>query len=422
MGKRKVIAFVQARMGSNRLPGKVLKEIEGSPLLGILINRLKFCSLLNNIVIITSGSPKDDIIVDFCKKEGIEYFRGPEDDVLGRYYWAAYEYKADIVVRITADCPLIDPRIVDKMVGTFLSKKCDFLSNMEPLPNTYPDGMDVSVLDFKALEKGWKEANRPSEREHVIFYFYKNPDKFKILKMECEQDYSDYRFTVDYPEDYELIKMLMLKLKEKEKFGHLEDLIEIMEENPELKQINSGHRIGEGWQLSFAKDEQIEKIQAKKAEPLNCIKSDELWMEVIKVIPGGAQTFSKMPYQHVEGVAPKFLIRGKGCRVWDLDGNEFIDSILGLGAILFGHCNKEINNFAFEIAKDYFTTPSLPHPLEYELATRLIELIPCAEMVRYAKNGTDVTSAAVRLARYVTKRDVIACTGYHGWKFFSIMI
>lgn len=416
MEKKKVVGIIQARMNSTRLPGKMLRGINGKTFLGIQIERLKRSNALDTICVATSGRPHDDPIADYCRINSIEYYRGSEIDVLDRYYHTAKKFGADVVVRFCGDCILIDPCIVDEMIGEFLSYhgNTNYLSNVEPLPTTYPDGMDVTIVSFEALEMAWREAINPSDREHFTFYFYNNSDKFNIKRKDLPRDLSSYRMCLDYPEDETLIKAVLKELDERKIFGNMKELVSIVDEKG-LKGINEKYKFGMGWKSSFEKDEKRMFLKTEKAPPLDNRKGNELWEKVIKVIPGGAQTFSKMPYQHVEGVAPKFLLRGKGCRVWDLDGNEFVDSILGLGAILLGHCNDEVNEAFYETSKDYFNTPSLPHPLEYKLAVALNEIIPSSEMVRFAKNGSDVTSAAVRLARHVTKRDIIACTGYHGW-------
>lgn len=158
---------------------------------------------------------------------------------------------------------------------------------------------------------------------------------------------------------------------------------------------------------------------AKSAQALRLKKTEKLWAETISRIPTGAQTFSKAPFQHVNGVSPKLLVRGKGCRVWDADDNEYIDYILGLGPAILGHADEEINAAAFE-AMEQGIAMSLPHPMEAKLAKVLIDIIPCAEMVRFGKNGSDVTAGAVRAARAITKRDKIACCGYHGWQDWYI--
>lgn len=417
MSKKRVVGLIQARLGSSRFPEKIFQMVNGKTLIQIQIQRLKESKCLDDIGIVTTGSPQDDPVAEFCKGNSIKCYRGSEIDVLDRYYQAACKFEADVVVRLCGDCPLIDPYVVDELVGDFLSHpdgELDYLSNTEPLPTTYPDGMDVTVISFPALQEAWRNAVNPSAREHVTFYFYNNKDKFKVKKKDLTRDLSSYRFCVDYPEDVTLIEKIITEMDKRNIFGRMKELVDIVDEKG-LKEINSKYKFGGGWKSAFAEDEKSKSSQAQKAPSLDNCKGNQLWEKVIEVIPGGAQTFSKMPYQHVEGVAPKFLFRGKGCKVWDLDGNEFIDSVLGLGAILVGHCRDEIDETYCQTAKEYFNTPSLPHPLEYDLALTLNEIIPSSEMVRYAKNGSDVTNAAVRLSRYVTGRDIIACTGYHGW-------
>lgn len=416
MKKNKIVGLIQARLSSSRLKGKMLKPVNGRTFLGIHVDRLRRSKTIDLICVATSASPKDDPIEAFCKQNNIECYRGSETDVLDRYYRAAKKFGADIVVRFCGDCTLIDPGIADEMMEEFIScgGKIDYMSNVEPLPTTYPNGMDVTIFSFEALERAWREAVNPSEREHVTFYFYNHPEKFKIKKKDLPRDLSSYRICLDYPEDEKLITSVVEELKERGIFGNMEELVGIIDEK-RLNKLNEKYKFGGGWGSAFEKDGKLTAPKAEKAPALNISEGDKLWEKVIKVIPGGAQTFSKMPYQHVEGVAPKFLLRGKGCRVWDMDGNEFIDSVLGLGAIILGHCDDEVNRAFFETAGEYFNTPSLPHPLEYELAVKLNEIILGSEMVRFAKNGSDVTSAAVRLARHITGRDIIACTGYHGW-------
>ena len=383
-----IAGLIQAHMPSTRLPGKVLLKVKGKELLLINIERLRKCKSLDMIAVITSGSPLDDPIVQFCEKHNVLYYRGSDRDVLDRYYKAAKHFKADMVVRLLSDCPLIDPKIVDMVVGEL--GVCDFVSNSEPAKGgTFPDGMDVSVFTFDALERGWREAEDYLEREHVTPYFYNSGD-FTTKRIDSKADLSKYRFTVDYPEDLERIRHL----------AGCETMIDLISKWGELG-FTHDHKFGEGWHYPVL-------------SKLKITESEKLWDKVKYRIPIGAQTFSKMPNQYVNGVAPKFLQRGKGCRVWDIDGNEFIDLSLGLGAVILGHANDEVNNTAFEAARD-FNAPSLPHSKEFELAEKICELVPCAEMVRFAKNGSDVTSAAVKLARAITGREHIACKGYHGW-------
>ncbi len=427
----KRVIVIQARMGSTRLPGKVLAEVSGRPLLEIQLDRVKQCRLADEVVIATTGNPSDDPVAAFARSMGIPCYRGSERDVLDRYYRAALMAGADVVVRLTGDCPLIDPELIDSMLERFEASggRLEFLGNTVPLPGTYPDGMDVEVMSFNALARSWLTASKPSEREHVTFHIWKNPELFKVGRFDAPHDWSSYRFTVDYPEDLELLGAIISLLEERGLKGTVQELVGLMDDNPGLKEINSSHEFGEGWSPSMAKDEEMgsgslefpaEFPAALPAPPLAKEKGEAIWPSMLKSIPGGSQTFSKGPLQYVEGVAPKVLARGSGCRVWDLDGNEYIDHALGLGPIILGHANEEVNRAAYECASDMFCSPSLPHPLELELAQTIIRHVPCADMVRFGKNGSDATAGAVRLARGITGRDIIGCCGYHGWQDWFI--
>ena len=243
-----IVAIIQARMGSTRLPGKVMKEVDRVPLLKYQLDRVKMSDRLDKVVIATTNSNKDDIIVDFCRKNGIEYFRGSEDDVLGRFYKCAKEYKADIIVRLTADCPLSDPKVIDDTIELFISEKADYTANTAP-PETrkYPDGSDVEVFGMEALERANAECKDLSDREHVTFYFWRYDNGFKTCQLGGDRDFSNYRLTVDYPEDVEVIDFIIKELKKKNTFGHLKEIIDILEANPEVKVKNSRYCFGMGW-------------------------------------------------------------------------------------------------------------------------------------------------------------------------------
>lgn len=243
-----IVAIVQARMGSTRLPGKVMKEVGGIPLLGYLIRRAGESRLLDKIIVATTDLPEDDCIVSFCRKSNIECFRGSSDDVLDRYYQCALRYHADVIVRLTADCPLGDPQIIDKTISAFLERKIDFAANNVP-PETrkYPDGTDVEVFSMQALERAHKEATSQQDKEHVTFYFWRYNNGFSIFQVDNEQDYSKYRITVDYPEDFEVIDFILRKLHITGKFGYLKEIIDIIEANPHIYAKNSKFYFGMGW-------------------------------------------------------------------------------------------------------------------------------------------------------------------------------
>ena len=398
-------------MGSSRFPGKVLEDLAGRPMLWHVVNRVRNAKSVDRVVIATTDRAVDDPIARFCQQEGVGCFRGSEQDVLDRFYQAAKENHADVVVRITADCPLIDPSVIDKVLARFARGDCDYACNI--IRYTYPDGLDTEVFSFAALERAWREAGKPSEREHVTPYL--RTDKFRTANVESETPVSPdkYRWTVDHPADLEFVRKVYAAFSHDGDFG-FEEVFDLLKERPDLATIQAETITNEGYYKSLYQ-------QAKAgAAPKRPLAQSQTWLDrATKVIPGCAQTFSKGYTQYVQGVAPIFLQRGKGCRVWDVDGNQYIDYVQGLLPNILGYAHEEVNAaITAQLAEGH--SFSLPHPLEVQLAERLTRLIPCAEMVRFGKNGSDATSGAVRVARAFTGRERIACCGYHGWQDWYI--
>jgi glutamate-1-semialdehyde aminotransferase/spore coat polysaccharide biosynthesis protein SpsF (cytidylyltransferase family) len=406
-----IVAIIQARMGSSRLPGKTLADVAGCPLLLRVVERVRSARRVDKVVVATTDRSSDDPIADLCQQEGIECFRGSEDDVLDRFYRTADANRADSVVRITADCPLIDPAVIDKVIVRFQAGNCDYVSNT--LRYTYPDGLDTEVFSFAALERAWRDAKKPSEREHVTPYL--RTGEFRLANVESESPVplGRHRWTVDYPADLEFVRRVYEAFSTNQHFGY-QDIFHLLKERPELATIQAETITNEGYYKSLYQ-------QAKPGSaPRRSLARSQEWLERARlVIPGCAQTFSKGYTQYVQGVAPVFLERGKGCRVWDVDGNEYIDYVQGLLPNILGYAHDEVNAAAAAQLKEGHSF-SLPHPIEVRLAERLTRLIPCAEMVRFGKNGSDATSGAVRAARAFTGRDRIACCGYHGWQDWYI--
>jgi spore coat polysaccharide biosynthesis protein SpsF len=235
----KVLLIVQARMGSTRLPGKVMLPLMGEPILHFLINRLQKVKLVAQIVIATTEKTNDDVIAEFCESSNIACFRGSEDDVLSRYKAAADAFGGQIIVRITSDCPLIDPALIDLIIVSFLMTHppADYVSNT--LERTYPRGMDVEVFSYESLAIADKEAKLLSEREHVTPFIYNHPDRFKIKQVRQEEDTSSHRWTLDTPEDYRLITLLAENLYPKKPNFNLEDLTQLISKHSDWSLINS---------------------------------------------------------------------------------------------------------------------------------------------------------------------------------------
>lgn len=256
--KKKIVAIVQARYASSRLPGKVLLPIAGEPMLVRVVERARRAALLDQIVVATTTDRADDPLVELCTQRGYAYTRGSMFDVLDRYYQSALQVQADVIVRITADCPLIDPLEIDRTVSAFLQSGADFAANRLPPPwkRTFPIGLDTEVCSFSALEEAYREARQPYEREHVMPYLYMNSTifdsrafdrfpagdlpkgQFKVLYVNYEVDYGDVRLTVDTAEDLALINEIFARFNGRDDFGWL-DVIDLLEREPQLRILNA---------------------------------------------------------------------------------------------------------------------------------------------------------------------------------------
>jgi spore coat polysaccharide biosynthesis protein SpsF (cytidylyltransferase family) len=251
----KTVAIIQARMSSSRLPGKVLMHVKKKPLLLYMYERVKASNEIDEVIIATSNEESDDVIVKLCKENNIMYMRGSLNDVLDRYYQAAKITNASLVVRLTADCPIIDPSVIDSIIGVYKNGAYDFVANTAPPEGmTYPEGMDVEVFSMLALENAWNYATKPSEREHVTFYFWKNIDKFKCFRADLTYNRSNYRLTVDYFEDFLLVSKILEALYSEDKFFSMNDILEFLDQNPDIFQINNKIESFSGWEASLMKD------------------------------------------------------------------------------------------------------------------------------------------------------------------------
>jgi spore coat polysaccharide biosynthesis protein SpsF len=257
MTQLKTIAIIQARMTSSRLPGKVLLEIGGEPMLTHVVRRTRAARRVQEVVVATTTDPSDDVLVEFCRGRGFPFYRGSLQDVLDRYYQAARNFGADVIVRVTADCPLIDPGLIDDVVEALLEGvqlgepdsisqpefHWDFVANRLPPPwkRTYPIGLDTEACTFAALERVWKEADQPHQREHVMPYLYEQKGRFRVRLLNYAQDLGALRWTVDTPPDLELVRQIFARFPGREDFSWL-DVLTIFEHEPELAQINAGVR------------------------------------------------------------------------------------------------------------------------------------------------------------------------------------
>jgi|LGVF01.1.fsa_nt_gb spore coat polysaccharide biosynthesis protein SpsF (cytidylyltransferase family) len=234
-----IVVIIQARVGSTRLPGKIMKRILGKTVLIHDLDRIKEMKTINKIVVATTDLEEDDIIVKAVKgyDGNIGTYRGSESDVLDRYYKAAKEFNADVIVRITSDCPLIDPNVSDLVVEAFLKNDCDYCCNT--LPRTFPHGLDTEVFSLDALERVWEEAKSPYEREHVTPYIREDTNKFRRINVKNNDDLTHLRWTLDYPEDFEFITKIYERLYSKKKIFYMQDILNVLHAEHWLVEINS---------------------------------------------------------------------------------------------------------------------------------------------------------------------------------------
>lgn len=253
MSNQKIGCIMQARMGSTRLPGKVMRRVdEKNPVLYYVIKQISESKLCDELVIATTTLSEDEKIVEFAKDMNISCFRGSADDCLDRYYQCARKFSLSIITRITCDNPLIDPTLVDDAISFYKSNSYDYVTNCRE--RTFPQGTEVEVFSFSALEKAWKNARKPSEREHVTPYFYNNPDQFKIFNIRNNEDISYLRWTIDREEDLQFVKNIISKIKKSPIL--MKDILELLRVEPELININKNYVMNEGYLKSLKKDQE----------------------------------------------------------------------------------------------------------------------------------------------------------------------
>ena len=384
-----IICIVQARLGSKRFPEKVLQKIQNKTIIELIVDRIKFSKKISHIIVAIPNSKIDNKLYNFLKKKKIKTFRGSENNVLKRYYDAASFFKSDIVVRVTSDCPLVDYKIIDKMINIMINKKKDYVTNASP--PSFPDGLDVEIFNFKSLKNAYMSTKDKYDQEHVTPFFRKS-GKFDTFNFSNDNDLSSFRLTVDEKKDLEIIRNIYSYFKFKKKFG-LDEIKKFIIKYPEKFDKN----------ISIMRNSKIKN------------KGQELWNKAKKIIPGGNMLLSKRPELFLPNKWPVYYSKAKGCKVWDVDGKKYIDmALMGVGTNILGYSNAKVNNAVFNtISKSNMS--SLNCPEEVSLAEKLVSLHPWAEMVKFARTGGEANSIAIRIARSASKRDKVAFCGYHGW-------
>ena len=384
----KVLAIVQARTKSSRLPGKVLKKINNNTIIEILLKRLSRSKILDKIVVSTTTGKSDDDLVNLVKKNNFDVFRGSEKNVLDRFYKTALKYKAKNIVRITGDCPLIDAQIVDKIIKFHLEKKNEITSNShEP---TFPDGMDVEIFSFNSLMNAWKKTKSKDDKEHVTPFIKKN---CVVNLFKNKVDYSNIRITLDEAEDFELLNLIFKNFKPNIYFS-FDEILNFYKKEKKIFEINKHIKRDEGRYMS---------------------KNDKLWKKAKSLIPGGNMFYSKRPGVFLNEGWPTYFRKAKGCKVWSLDNKIYYDlSYMGVGTNVLGYGNSKVDSAVKNAIKNG-NMSTLNAYEDVTLAEMLLKINPWAEMVKFARTGGEANAVAIRIARASTKKNKVAVCGYHGW-------
>ena len=382
--------ILQARMNSARLPGKVLKKINETTVIETIFKRVERCKKINSLIVATTINNSDDAIVDVCSKNNIKYFRGSENNVLDRFYQTAKISESDIVVMCTADCPLLDPVVIDDMIDLFVKNKYNHLAHKYYDGNmAFPDGFDVNIVSFDSLQKEWKkQKDNNCIIEHACGHLlktYGNGSYVIPLSINNKLDLTNLHLSLDTEEDYNLICNIYSNLPED---FTVSDVLLYLNNNINLLNNNS--------------------VILKKT-------GEKLYNTAKKIIPGGTQLLSKRPEMFLPDNWPSYYQHNSGIEVTTLDGIKMKDfSIMGIGACILGYTDSDINR-AVKVCIDKGNMSTLNSPNEVELTKLLLEIHPWADMARYSRCGGEADAIAVRIARAASKKDKIAFCGYHGW-------
>lgn len=377
-------------MKSSRLPGKVSLAIgENHTVLGLCISRALRSKLADSVVVLTTTDLVDDQVVLEAQKYGVKSFRGSEKDVLSRYFEAAETFEADVIIRITSDCPFIDPQLIDEAITKVLDENSEYYCNQEPF--VFPDGMDVDVFTKNVLTRAHAEATTQYDREHVTPYIKRIAKKASPLV--GEKNFSHIRLTVDEPEDLLLTRKIYSLASNPESIP-LAEILKLMDNNTMLKNINS-------------------HIESNEGATMNT--GSKIYKRAKRVIPGGNMLLSKRPEMFLQEGWPSYYSRAKGCEIWDLDDNSYLDmSIMGIGTNTLGYAYDPVDE-AVKKCVDSSNMSTFNCPEEVYLAEKLIAMHPWAESAKFARTGGEINAIAIRIARAASGRNEVAICGYHGW-------
>ena len=406
----KVICIVQARTSSKRFPGKVLELVGKVPMIIFQLNRLKKSNVFNKLILATSDDRSDDKLAKTVSEEGFNVFRGSLNNVLLRFYKCSLIEKADVVIRLTGDCPLLDPNLISEIFLEFKNKGYDYISNsLDPKNLSVPDGYDIEIFKFSLLEKAIENAKLNSQLEHVTPWFITQRANSYWSHFSHKPKREFYRLTVDEPIDLEVINDIVKSNKAKEKNYSIESVIDLLKEKPNIALKNSFLERNQGYKESLKAEKNIQKNSY-----LYSFSGEDLWEKAKKIIPGGNMLLSKRSEMFLPQKWPSYFSKAKGCILWDINGKEYIDMIMAVGTNVLGYCNSELDE---EVIKkvQLGSMSSLNCPEEVDLAEKLIDLHQWSDMVRFARTGGEANAIAIRIARAATGKDKVAICGYHGW-------
>lgn len=403
----KTLAIVQARMGSTRLPGKVMKDLDGYPILWWPYMAATNAKGVDQVIIATSVLEQDNVIAEWCENEGITCWRGCEDDVLDRFYTCAKAHSAGVILRLTGDCPFLDPQIITEVVQLRKRTGVDYACNVDP--PTYPDGLDVECLTYYALGSAWREATSKTDRDCVTQFISRNRHRFKAANLICPlPGLHQERWVLDTEDDYNFCRAIAARLEVDQ--PHYTDILAILDKEPDLRKING----------RWTRNERFYSALSQEEGPRRSFRRSDACLErALQTIPFGSQTFSKSHIQFPTGRAPLYVTHADGGYIYDVDGNSYVDLVNAVLPVVLGYRDPDVDA-AIRDQLNRGISFSLASDREVELSELLCKHIPCAEMVKFGKTGTDVTSAAIRLARAYTGRDHVLLSGYHGWADWSM--
>ncbi len=387
----KIVAIVQARIESERFPSKICSSINGMSALEFLLNRLSRSNLVDQIVVAFPDSEKNDDIAAEIASKGFTCFRGNQQDVLDRYYRAANKHKAGVIVRVTADCPLLDPQVVDEVVLNLLNHQNVKIS-VNTSPPSFPDGLDCSAFYFEYLEEAAKMAKSSFDREHVEPYILRKYSN-DLVNLKNKIDLSNLRLTIDEPVDLNVINRVISYFQSEEEIT-VQSIEKLAMSHPEIFEENMHLIRNEGSIMNTGQ---------------------KLYRRAKQIIPGATMLFSKRSENFLPEIWPAYFSKAKDCRVWDLDGKMYLDmSLMGIGSNVLGYADPYVDDAVMSaITKGNMSTLNAPE--EVYLAERLLELHKWGEMVRFARTGGEINAVAIRISRAFTGKDGVAICGYHGW-------